>query len=1273
MKTIFKLLGYLTLILSGLVILAIIIVNVISDEQYKEWAIAAAESATGRTLVIDGPLNLHVGGTVGLLAQDISFSNTDWGTRENMITADRLFVQISLLPLLKGVFDITVELDAPDIILEKNEEGVANWVFTPSPADGEEKVAEPEGTVTEEPFTLPLKPYIRNFKISNLVFSYSDPSSEKTIAAELETLRLWVDDKNVPIIINAVYQGAPITLNGTLGQIDDYHSNRQTPIILEGKLNEAAITLEGTAGPIFPKPAAELALSLSAADIATFTPLAGITLPQLTGLDVSLSAQTTDGHTRLDNLDLSLDDPHVKAHITGSVNDIANIDGIRLDADISTDQGTALGKKLGTLNIESIPDSIVMKASVAGNLERLSLTNIDISLGDDGLEMNLSGKMEDILKLKGADAILTGNLRNLDIVSGYIGKELPPLGPFDLSAKVTSIEDGTQLESLLLSLKDPTLSAEVSATAGSIALKEDNTFEINNISLTTQADSTKSSEMLSKIGIRTPASLPSKISFNSTATGNLETLGVDSLKLAIKDEGIDANLAATIDNVLNLSGINATLTADAADTASLSEIAGMEIPALGSLKLNSRITSTDSSYKLEALDVTIDGEEVQAKLNATIKDLLTLAKITENQENIGTAGIDMTLDVDLASLSQLVTDFTGLNIPDLGALILNGQMRSLDKTLALESLNLQLDSDDMHPQVKATAGDLLALVKSISQKEMTGNADLDLSMNADIASISEVVSRTAGVEIPELGKMQIQGKINSDKQTLQLESLTAILQNEGVSVNVDTTIADIMSLSGLESTLDAKIESLNALSTIARSELPETGPWLLKAQATSEGIKKSPLLFKAKLEGEKTATVVDATIPDIASPQTLLAKVTLDAQSLSTLGTLFEKELPDKDLKLSSNISITPGEYKIDKLLMLLGNGKILSELVYTNPSEGTDGRKNLTGQITIQDVDITPLYALGEPQEISETEAVEDKEAVEEELEEKTSTGDKKLFSTDPLAVGALQDYDVDLKLDAKGLTVHEGFSLDGNMALTLDHGLLTVEPFTFAGDNGGTADGEIILDARNEAANLDVLLDFNDFVLPRLGGKFSLDADLEGTGDSIAVLMGSLDGIFVARINDVQLEKTRLSQYGAGLLSQINPLGSDVTTLECAVLRLDITEGMVDFEKKLAAQTTEVTWIGGGEINLKTEELDVGIAPKARKAISSLTNIGLASLVHVGGTLAEPNIGIDAMDVAKKYAGYTALIATGGLSFLAQKAYDNRVSNIDQCERILGDLEDD
>ena len=637
------------------------------------------------------------------------------------------------------------------------------------------------------------------------------------------------------------------------------------------------------------------------------------------------------------------------------------------------------------------------------------------------------------------------------------------------------------------------------------------------------------------------------------------------------------------------------------------------------------------------------------------------------------SGIVAALTADVASTASL-SKFTGTEIPNLGSLVLKSQLSSVDETYKLDALDLQLTGEDIQAKINATIQDLLVLANAAKRPEEMGDAGIDLSLDADIASISELAAHAAGIEMPELGGLQIHGQANSVEQVLQLKSLSAVLKNKELEANIDATIKDIFALSGVKTTVSAKIDSLQALSSITESELPETGPWLLNIRASSDGLNKSPLLFNARLEGEGTKTVIDATIPDIKSPQNILAKLSVDAESLAPLGDIIDKDLPgDEPLKIDTNIAVAPGKYSLEKLIILMGKGKILSDLSYSTPLDGVEGRNRLTGVMSIQNIDITPFYEKKtEPSPPdAEGDVAELEKGVEDSVDQIETNGDKKLFSSEPLAMGPMQKYDVNLKLDVTNFAINEAFTIDGNAAITLDQGLLRVDPFAFRGQGGGTAKGLIELDASDAVAGLEILLDFNDFVFPRVGGTFDLDVDLDGEGESVAALMASLNGHFVANIQDVKMAKTYLSKFGAGLVSQFNPLSSDTTTLECAIARLEITDGMVNFEDKIAAQTTEVTWLGGGEINLKTEELDLGVAPTARKAISSMTNIGLSSLIHVGGTLAEPKVGLDKKDVAKKYAQYSLHIATGGLSFLAKKAYDNRVSNTDHCKRILAYME--
>ena len=100
-----------------------------------------------------------------------------------------------------------------------------------------------------------------------------------------------------------------------------------------------------------------------------------------------------------------------------------------------------------------------------------------------------------------------------------------------------------------------------------------------------------------------------------------------------------------------------------------------------------------------------------------------------------------------------------------------------------------------------------------------------------------------------------------------------------------------------------------------------------------------------------------------------------------------------------------------------------------------------------------------------------------------------------------------------------------------------------------------------------------------------------------------------------------------------------------------------------------TDITYFGSGEINLKTEEIDFGVSPKPRKGLG-LSLGGLAKLVHVGGTLAEPKIQLDPKDLAVKYGKYTAAVATGGLSLVVDTLWSRIKANTDVCDSILKEL---
>ena len=210
--------------------------------------------------------------------------------------------------------------------------------------------------------------------------------------------------------------------------------------------------------------------------------------------------------------------------------------------------------------------------------------------------------------------------------------------------------------------------------------------------------------------------------------------------------------------------------------------------------------------------------------------------------------------------------------------------------------------------------------------------------------------------------------------------------------------------------------------------------------------------------------------------------------------------------------------------------------------------------------------------------------------------------------------------------------------------------------------------MDASQTVPSYAIDLNIDDVIIVS-GGQLDADISLSASGESVADIMAGLDGRLVMALSEVPLERSFLTQFGAGFIHNLNPFKKtgETSMLECAVARFDVTDGQVDFDKKVVAKLTDVTWHAGGKIDLKTEKLEASAQPESRKAVSSLTNIGLASLVYVTGTLAEPEVRLNPTDVAIKYAKYTAAIATGGLSWVAEKVFKGVKANSKICEKIL------
>ena len=115
-------------IVGVIVVAAIIVPFLVPTETWKTQIEQRTSAATGRKLVIAGPVRLSLLPTIAVVASDVSFANAPGARDGAMASFAKLEIRIRLLPLLSGKLAVDrFVLEKPVIHLEIDERGRPNW------------------------------------------------------------------------------------------------------------------------------------------------------------------------------------------------------------------------------------------------------------------------------------------------------------------------------------------------------------------------------------------------------------------------------------------------------------------------------------------------------------------------------------------------------------------------------------------------------------------------------------------------------------------------------------------------------------------------------------------------------------------------------------------------------------------------------------------------------------------------------------------------------------------------------------------------------------------------------------------------------------------------------------------------------------------------------------------------------------------------------------------------------------------------------------------
>lgn len=262
----------------GVLTAGIAILKSLDFNAYRGTVAAEVEKAIGRKLTIAGDLELGISFSPSLVVEGVSLANAPWGSRPQMVTAERLAAEVELWPLLSGDVRLTrLELDGVEVLLEVDGQGRANWRFEKT-ASAQEPAAE-----AGKPAGVPL---VKEVVLRNSKLTFRDAKGT-AVEAAVEDLKLATEGRNDPILINGRGQvgGAPMAITGKLGSLDRLLGGTGAyPLAVKVSAFGGEVSADGAATLANPSAGLDVAVAVRIKDLAATLRDAATALPALAGV-----------------------------------------------------------------------------------------------------------------------------------------------------------------------------------------------------------------------------------------------------------------------------------------------------------------------------------------------------------------------------------------------------------------------------------------------------------------------------------------------------------------------------------------------------------------------------------------------------------------------------------------------------------------------------------------------------------------------------------------------------------------------------------------------------------------------------------------------------------------------------------------------------------------------------------------------------------------------------------------------------------------------------
>ena len=639
MKRFLKVTSWTFLTTAVILAIAVTLLLNLDYNEYRYLVEAEVRERTGRDLEIRGNMDLDLSLTPSIRLTDVHFANAEWGSEPEMASLKRLEAKIDLMPLiLDGVLDIhTVEVEGLKLLVEKAPSGLTNLEFeapagtaggdagVSSSSAGESSTADVAG------LSLPI---LRNVDLSAVEVRYVDIAAADSKLLKLDSLQVKGEGPFDPLQVDlsGSADDIPVSLKGELGSPSDMlNSERLWVVDLTGDLAGTLLSASGGIDEPATGKGLNIFLSLESEQVGSLSritlPLLGQTIPNLGPVKL-FTALNGDAQGKVSARDISLQLGGAKLlnlDVSGDVEDVLNLAGLKLKAEIKASSLERLGNVIG----QDLPDYGALDASVelTGSQKALRAENLAMSLSGSKMDLKLTGGLNNLLDLASGpelDLRVEARLPELADITEIPDVTLPDLGSVNLTANLKG-----------QALKSP----QANDIAVEIRRRGQWRFQVggavsdlvkaNGLDLTASAQIVDGAAF-PKIEGQTLPDL-GQIDFEGRIKGGLDLggegaaagkLALEGLKLRVSREGAhNISLQGAIADLMAQRGIDLDVDANLRDLSSFSSLAGQALPPVKNLDVKGRLAGdADGQVSLNDFAMKFGKSRIAGQFDANLSE-----------------------------------------------------------------------------------------------------------------------------------------------------------------------------------------------------------------------------------------------------------------------------------------------------------------------------------------------------------------------------------------------------------------------------------------------------------------------------------------------------------------------------------------------------------------------------------------------------------------------------------------------------------------------------